>query len=284
VKAAPLRRLGGTVATGLALGVALPAVPAQARNAEPAAAPAALSVYAAGSLRAALDEVARAFQQAQGQPVVMTYGASGLLKDRITAGEAPQVFASANTEHPQALVAAGRGAAVTPFTRNALCVLATPAFSLNGKTLAQRLLDAEVRVGTSTPKADPSGDYAFTMFERFEATGATGAGSAEALKRKALQLTGGPQSPKPPAGRNVYGDLVASGQADVFVTYCTNASAARREHPQLQVLPVPAALNVSAVYGLAVLNPATPQAQAYVKFLLGPEGQAVLASHGFSAP
>jgi molybdate transport system substrate-binding protein len=264
--------------------MALGAASAAAQTTAPAAAPVALSVYAAGSLRAALDEVARQFEQAQGTRVAMSYGASGLLKDRILGGETPQVFASANTEHPQALVAAGRASAVLPFTRNALCVLAAPGFGLQGQTLAQRMLDPTVRLGTSTPKADPSGDYAFSMFDRLEATGATGPGSAEALKRKALQLTGGPNSPKPPAGRNVYGDLVASGQADAFITYCTNASAARREHPQLQVLAVPAAVNVSAVYGLVVLNPATPQAQAYAQFLLGPQGQAVLAAHGFSAP
>lgn len=261
--------------------IALGAAGAGAQTAPPAPA---LSVYAAGSLRAALDEVARQFETAQGTRVAMSYGASGLLKDRILGGEAPQVFASANTEHPQALVAAGRATAMQPFTRNALCVLATPAFSLQGQTLGQRLLDPAVKLGTSTPKADPSGDYAFAMFDKLEATGATGPGSAEAFKRKALQLTGGPNAPKPPAGRNVYGDLVASGQADAFITYCTNASAARREHPQLQVLAVPAAVNVSALYGLVVLNPATPAAQAYAQFLLGPPGQAVLASHGFSAP
>lgn len=264
--------------------MAMGAAGAAAQTAAPVAAPAALSVYAAGSLRAALDEVARQFEQAQGMRVAMSYGASGLLKDRILGGEAPQVFASANTEHPQALVAAGRAGNMLPFTRNALCVLAAPGFSLQGQTLGQRLLDPAVKLGTSTPQADPSGDYAFTMFEKLEATGSTGPGSAEALKRKALQLTGGPNSPKPPAGRNVYGDLVASGQADAFITYCTNASAARREHPQLQVLAVPAAVNVSAVYGLVLLNPATPPAQAYAQFLLGPQGQAVLAAHGFSAP
>lgn len=284
-----MKRVGRKVSTavlGVAAVVSATHVSAQtaAQLGTQSAVPPTVTVYAAGSLRAALDEVARAFEQAQGARAAMTYGASGLLKDRIVGGEAPQVFASANTEHPQALVAAGKAVAVTPFTRNALCVLATPGFSLQGQTLAQRLLAADVRVGTSTPKADPSGDYAFTMFERFEATGATGPGSADALKRKALQLTGGPNSPRPPAGRNVYGDLVATGQADAFVTYCTNASAARREHPQLQVLVVPEAVNVSAVYGLVVLNPATALAQAYTQFVVGPQGQAVLAAHGFSAP
>jgi len=214
----------------------------------------------------------------------MTYAASGLLKDRILAGEAPQLFASANMEHPQAVVAAGKAVALAAFARNALCVLATPTFSLQGKPLAQRLLDTDVRLATSTPKADPAGDYAFTMFERIESSGAAGAGSAAALKAKALQLTGGPNSAPPPPGRNVYGVLVAANQADAFVTYCTNAAQAKREVPTLQVLPVPDAINVSAVYGMAAMNGANADGRAWAQFVLGPQGQAILASHGFSAP
>ena len=84
------------------------------------------------------------------------------------------------------------------------------------------MLDPAVKLGTSTPKADPSGDYAFELFERVERSGARRPGGP-LLADKALQLTGGPNSPPPPAGRNVYGMLVATGQADVFLTYCTNA-------------------------------------------------------------
>jgi ABC-type molybdate transport system substrate-binding protein len=179
---------------------------------------------------------------------------------------------------------AGKAVAVAPFARNALCVLATPTFTLQGKALAQRLLDTDVRVATSTPRADPAGDYAFTMFERIESTGAAGAGSAAALKAKALQLTGGPNSAPPPPGRNVYGVLVAAGQADAFVTYCTNAAQARREEPRLQVLPVPETINVSALYGMAAMNGANADARAWAQFVLGAQGQAILATHGFSAP
>ena len=114
------------------------------------------------------------------------------------------------------------------------------------------MLDPAIKLGTSTPKADPSGDYAFELFERVERTGAAPAGAARALAAKALQLTGGPDSPPPPPGRNVYGMLVATGQADVFLTYCTNAVVAAAEEPALQVIEVPAAINVSAEYGLAV--------------------------------
>lgn len=276
-RAGPMRHWGH-------LGLAAAMFGASAAQAQGQATGSGVAVFAAGSLRAALTDVARAFELDHPHKVNMTFGASGLLKDRIVAGETPQVFASANMEHPEALAAAGKAQTVSAFARNALCVLATPAFSLRGQTLATRLLDADVRLGTSTPKADPSGDYAFSMFDRIEATGSAGPGSAAALKDKALQLTGGPGSPAPPPGRNVYGELVATGQADVFITYCTNATAARREHPALQVLAVPEAINVAARYGLALLRPVDAAAQAYAQFLLGPEGQGILAAHGFSAP
>ena len=244
----------------------------------------AIAVYAAGSLRAALTEVAAAFEACAAWPVRLTFGASGLLRDRLVGGEAAQVFASANMEHPQALSALGRAEAVSPFARNALCVLAAPGFSLQGKTLAQRLLDPDVRLGTSTPRADPSGDYAFELFDRIERTGAAGPGSAAALKARARQLTGGPTSPPPPPGRNVYGMLVAEGHADAFVTYCTNAVAARREQPQLQTLSVPTTINVTALYGMALLKPVSEEARAFLDFLLSPTGQTVLGAHGFDTP
>ena len=157
-------------------------------------------------------------------------------------------------------------------------------FSLQGRTLVERLLDPAVQVGTSTPKADPSGDYAFAMFERVETSGAAAAGSAATLKAKALQLTGGPDSPPPPADRNVYGAIVAAGQADVFITYCTNATLARSEQPGLQVLAIPAAINVAADYGLAVLRPVSPAALRFAAFMLAPAAQARLSGLGFAAP
>lgn len=243
-----------------------------------------LAVYAAGSLRAAMTDLAHAFERETPIAVKLTLGPSGLLKDRIEGGEAAQVFASANMNHPEALRASGKAEVVRPFARNALCALASSAFALQGKTLAQRLLDADVRVGTSTPRADPSGDYAFQMFERIESNGAAGAGSAAALQAKALQLTGGPNSPQPPAGRNLYSMLVDEGKVDVFITYCTSATEAKQQLPSLQVLAVPDAINVSAMYGIATVRPASPAARAFVDFVTGHQGQKILGTYGFSAP
>lgn len=243
-----------------------------------------LAVYAAGSLRAAMSELARAFERQAPTTVTLTLGPSGLLKERIEAGEAAQVFASANMSHPEALRASGKAEAVRPFARNALCALASGTFTLQGKTLAQRLLDRDVRLGTSTPRADPAGDYAFQMFDRIESSGAAGPGSAAALKAKALQLTGGANSPQPPAGRNLYGMLVGEGQADVFICYCTGATEAKQQLPALQVLAVPEAINVAAVYGIATVRPAGATALAFVDFVTGPAGQKILGTYGFSAP
>ena len=240
-------------------------------------------VFAAGSLRGPLTEAAKAFDaSAGGAPVALTFGASGLLLDRIKTGADAQVFASANMAHPQALSAAGSFGPTQVFTRNALCALVRPGLAVDSTNLVATLLRPDVKLGTSTPKADPSGDYAFEMFQRVDNAGAP-AGSGAALAAKALQLTGGPTSPPPPADRNVYGVLVASGQADVFITYCTNAVVARREQPQLQAVDIAPAINVAADYGLAVRKDASPAAQAFAAYLLSPSGQAILRKAGFGA-
>ena len=242
-------------------------------------------VHAAGSLRAPLTEVARVFENTRpGTKIVLVFGASGLLRDRIAGGEASEVFASANMEHPRALAGSGAWSGVRAFARNALCALAPVRLGLTPDTLVKTMLDPNIKLGTSTPKADPSGDYAFEMFARIGRSTQAPPGAQASLETKALQLTGGPNSPAPPAGRNVYGMLEASGQADVFITYCTNAVIALAEQPGLQAVDVPAAINVSADYGLTVRRGASEAAQAFADYLLSPAGQAVLRRHGFRQP
>ncbi len=113
------------------------------------------------------------------------------------------------------------------------------------------MLDARVKLGTSTPKADPSGDYAWQVFEKAERLKT---GAYAVLNGKALKLTGGPDSPPPPKDRSVYGKLVAERTADIFLTYCTNAVLARKEESSLQIVALPEALAVGADYGLTVLD------------------------------
>lgn len=240
-----------------------------------------IPVVAAGSLRDVLTEVARDHEARTGQRLALSFAASGLLRERIEKGDPAQVFASADMGHPQRLAAAGGWTAPRVFARNQLCALAQPGVNASPERLLEVLLDPAVRVGTSTPKADPSGDYAWALFRKADALRP---GAFATLERKALQLTGGPDSPKAPAGRGTYAWVMDEGRADVFLTYCTNAVAAQREVPRLKTVPVPAALQVGADYGLTVRRGAHPAAQAFADALLAPSAQAVFARHGFGAP
>ncbi|MCI5110005.1 MAG: molybdate ABC transporter substrate-binding protein [Marivita sp.] len=235
-----------------------------------------VSLFAAGSLKAALSDVSEDFTRTYGIPVSSTFGPSGLMRERIEAGETAHVFASANMRHPRTLEAAGNGGPVALFARNRLCALARPKVAVSTDTLLDVILSDDVRLGTSTPKADPSGDYAFELFDK--------SGHADALKAKALQLTGGADSATPPEGRNAYAWVLDSDQADVFLTYCTNAVLARKEVPELQIVQVPEAVSVGADYGLIVLDGASSDAWRFAMHILSPAGQSILSEYGFDAP
>lgn len=240
-----------------------------------------VQVYAAGSLRDALTEIARDHEARTGQKVVLTFAASGLLRERIEQGAPAQVFASADTKHPQRLANQGQWQAPVVFTRNTLCALAQGAVAVTSDTLLGTMLQPQVRLGISTPKADPAGDYAWALFQKADALQA---GATARLETKALQLTGGAQSAQAPAGRNTYAWVMEQNRADVFLTYCTNAVAARAEVPSLQVVAVPEALQVGAAYGLTVRAGAPAQAQAFAQAVLQPPAQAVFRRLGFAAP
>lgn len=235
-------------------------------------------LYAAGSLKAALGDVAAAFEKQEGVSVSTEFSPSGLLRQRIEKGEHADVFASANMKHPQTLMDQGRPGPVVLFARNNLCAMAQPEVEVSSATLLDVLLDPEVRLGTSTPKADPSGDYAWELFELADKIRP---GSFDQLSGKALQLTGGPDSPAPPAGRNKYAWVMQENKSDVFLTYCTNAVLVRKEAGQLQIVNIPQELSVGADYGLIVLDQGNTEAWRLAMFILSPQGQKILDDYGF---
>jgi len=247
----------------------------------PALAADAVQLYAAGSLRSALTEVGAAFEGAIGVKVQAKFGASGTLKDEIAGGTPAQVFASANMEHPQALAAAKKSGPVVLFAHNQLCALARPGLAVATATLLDAMLDPTVKLGTSTPQADPSGDYAWEVFRKAERLRP---GAFATLERKAQQLVGGPTAPTAPPGHSVYAMLIAEGRADLFLTYCTNAVEARKEVTAATVVALPDELAVGADYGLTVLADAPPDAYRLAMFILSAEGQRALAKYGFGTP
>ena len=67
-----------------------------------------MRLHAAGSLRAVMTDLAQSFRAAGGVEVAATFGASGLLRERIEKGEATDVFASADVANAQKLADGGR--------------------------------------------------------------------------------------------------------------------------------------------------------------------------------
>lgn len=234
-------------------------------------------LHAAGSLEPALSAIVREFEDSGGISVRAWFGPSGLLCDAILRGEPADIFASANMQHPDRLAQA-LGGRVYPFARNAMCALASTRIDVDPASLIDAMLDSAIRLGISTPVSDPSGDYAFAVFDLAEVIRP---GASAALRRKALQLTGRSGSRRPPAAGNVYGNLLEAGEADIFLTYRTNARAALEGGRDLALIDLPADLAVSAEYGLVAL-PGRREALDLAEHVLSPRGQAVLARFGFS--
>ncbi|WP_157982167.1 extracellular solute-binding protein [Oceanicella sp. SM1341] len=243
----------------------------------------ALTLWGAGSLAEVLGGLARLHAARSGQPVETRFGPSGTLRAAIEAGAAPDVFAAADMGHPEALARAGRAHPPRQFAGNALVALVQPGLApaletADARGFVELLLAPSVRLATSLPGADPSGDYAQACFARAEALIP---GAEAALTARALRLAGGPGAPRAPQGANHYGWVMARGLADIFLTYRSNARLALADEPALRAVALPGVLHVDARFGLCRLRGARPGAAALERFLLGAEAAATLRAAGF---
>jgi tungstate transport system substrate-binding protein len=242
----------------------------------------ALRLHAAGSLRAAMTDIANTYSGIYGTEVNAVFGASGALRDRLANGEPGDVFASADLGNPQALTQAGKAGPTVLFARNHLCAIVRPGLDVTPATILATMLNPSVKVATSTPKNDPGGDYAWAMFQRADAERP---GSRATLEAKALKIGNVPGSlPVPPGVTNATVWLFREKRADIFLSYCTNADAVAAELPAVTTVHLPPALAVTAGYGLTVLKEASRDSARFALFVLSPAGQRILEKHGFDAP
>lgn len=238
-------------------------------------------VLAAGSLRAAINAIAAAFSSATGVRVESSYGPSGVLRERIEKGEAADLFASADMGNPLALSKESKALPVVLFARNKLCALVRPGLTVTPDTLLATLLDPTLKLGTSTPNADPAGDYTWVMFAKADAVRA---GSRAILESKALKLMGAATSAAPPAGTDLFAWHLREGRADIFIAYCSAGAGFKNDLPGATVVNLPPQLATGADYGLAVLPTKNENATALALFILSQDGQRLLAQNGFDAP
>ena len=217
-----------------------------------------LTLLAAGSLKSAFIPLLARFQQQTGIPVEVHFGPAGLLRERIEGGEPCSVFASANSQHPQALRQAGLAGACYLFARN------------------QLLSDPDLRLATSTPGCDPSGDYTWQLFSHIEER-CPGVGAA--MMARARPLVGGRDSLPVPAGEIAGAWLIRENLTDLFIGYAHYA-AQMAACSDLRTLLIPPAWNVRCDYLLAQIEQSAG-AQRLCRFILGAEGQRLLKDAGF---
>ncbi|KAB1067672.1 substrate-binding domain-containing protein [Methylobacterium planeticum] len=236
-----------------------------------------LRIMAAGSLRPAMTDLLAAFTTISSRTSTSAYGASGLLRKQIEAGQPVDLFASADMNQPRMLAEKRHGVGTVLFARNKLCLLVRERVGASQDSLLERLLDPTVRLATSTPGSDPSGDYTWAMFARAEAAHP---GAQAVLQAKAMQLVGGPDSKPLVPGRNAAAGVFLADRADAMPVYCSGAPALVREVPGLVALSLPPTLAVTSAAGLIVLTD-DPDAARFALFILSEAGQDILARHGF---
>ncbi|MCC7047259.1 MAG: substrate-binding domain-containing protein [Alphaproteobacteria bacterium] len=238
-----------------------------------------LRLFGAGSLREAMTEIAGAYAQANGRPVTTAFGFSGLMRERIERGEEADVFASADMGHPQRLLRDGRATRVVLFTRNTLCLVAPAGTGLKEDTLVDRLLDASLPLGVFPAVQDPVGDYTLELFQRLDAIRP---GANAALRGRAIVISESVLGRPLASGEDLASALLKDGRMKLHVSYCTTARRLAAQVPGLEITGLPDQLRVGPAYGLAVLKGARAGAEDLALFVLGEQGQQVLAKYGFT--
>jgi molybdate transport system substrate-binding protein len=230
--------------------------------------PQALTVSAASSLKAAFTDIGAAFDAEYNAMTTFNFDASGTLQEQIEAGAPVDVFASAAMKQITALVDKSLvdEATVSVFASNEI-VLAVPADSTLGITSIADLAKPEVtKVAYGDPADAPHGKYAEEVL--------TTLGVFDQVKPKVIYSKNATQTL----------EYVASGEVDAGMMFSTDAIAGG-EDVKVAATADPSQ-HSEILYPLAVVTAGEHKtlAQAFVDFVMGAEGQAILASYGFIAP
>lgn len=233
-------------------------------------APVDLTVLAAASLRDAFVGVGEAYRaDTPGVTLTFSFDASSALRVQVEQGAPVDVFASADTASPQALVDAGLGVGpVTPFARNRLTIVVptdNPAAIEDPRDLARQ----GVRI-VGAGEAVPISKYVDACLEKLAALPGYPSGYAAAVGANLVSRED-----------NVRAALtkVELGEADAAFVYVTDAAAS----DAVEEVAIPDAASVEATYGAVAIGASThpAEAAAFIAWLGGPRGAAVLARFGF---
>ena len=234
-----------------------------------------LHLFSAGSFRAALADLAAAWP---GDAISSRCAPAGLLREAIENGETCDLSLSADAANVEKLARRLPLRGRATIARNRLILTCRDDACTRERDALQLLLDDSLRLATSTPQADPGGDYAWQVFDRIDAL-YPGAGGK--LKARARQLVGGrtPGITIPP-GIPAAAILIAHDYADISLGYAHYA-AQLANIAGLRVVPLPETIAVTARYTTASLS---VPADALLAWLTPPPAQAIIQRHGFLPP
>jgi len=244
-----------------------------AGSAAPSAAAADLTIYAASSLKAAMDKAKTAYEAANpGTTLTISTDASSALETKIEQGAPADLLLSADTTNPQKLVDKGLtvGQAVT-FAKNKLTVIVpkdNPAKIQTPKDLANNGVKV-IAAGDAVPITK----YANMLVANLAKQPGYPANYVAAY-------TANIASKEENVGAVVA--KIATGEGDGAIVYVTDAQSSADVTP----VDVPPDANVIATYAGVVVktSPNPDAASAFLTWFAGPDGQAILSSFGFLPP
>ena len=220
-----------------------------------------ITVLAAASLTEAFNQIGKDFEAKNpGSKVTFSFGSSATLATQIVQGAPADVFAAASPATMKAVTAAGAANTPKDFVSNIL-EIAVPKGNPHKITGLKDFRDESRRIALCAPQV-PCGAAAVKVFADAKIV------------------------PKPDTlEQDVKATLqkVASDEVDAALVYKTDVIAAGDKVDGIQFPEAQQAINT---YPIATLkeskNPAL--AQAFVDYVLSPDGQAVLAKAGFAQP
>jgi molybdate transport system substrate-binding protein len=224
-----------------------------------------LTVAAAANLTDVLGEVGRAFEAKTGSQVIFSYGSTAQLGTQIENGAPFDLFAAADTEHVDALVAAHKlisdSRAVYALGQLALWI---PDGEQTGVRELKDLAGPQIRfVAIAQPELAPYGQAA-----------------VEVLKRTGLW---GSVQPKLVYGTSISmaKQYAASGSANAAFTAYSLVL-----HEKGTVLKIDSHLYkpIQQALGIVAASPHIEEARQFRSFLLGDEGRAILSNNGYELP
>jgi molybdate transport system substrate-binding protein len=227
-----------------------------------------VTVFAASSLTDAFKEAGAAFEAKNvGMTVTFNFAASSALAVQINEGAPADVFASADEAQMDAV---RENAAGDPslLARNLPVVIVPEESTL---TSFEELAEPGLRLVLGGESV-PIGRYARRVFERASGPG----GIAPDFAQRVLANLKSEEA-------NVRAVLtkVQLGEADAGVVYQTDVPPAG-----VRAIEIPSDFNVVAEYQIVVIQRGEGEseaAKAFLDFILGPEGQAILKKHGFAS-